>query len=68
MNESRTIVVGAGLAGLTAAATLARGGRAVPVLEGAEHVAGGRAAGTRTVSTSTSVRTRCTAPVVGWLC
>ena len=42
MNESRTIVVGGGLAGLTAAATLARGGHAVTVLEGAQHV-GGRA-------------------------
>lgn len=42
MNESRTIVVGGGLAGLTAAATLARGGQAVTVLEGAQHV-GGRA-------------------------
>jgi len=42
MSEPRTIVVGGGLAGLTAAATLARGGHAVTVLEGAEH-AGGRA-------------------------
>ena len=37
-----TVVVGGGLAGLTAAATIARTGRAVTVLEGGEHL-GGRA-------------------------
>ena len=42
MDTDRTIVVGGGLAGLTAAATLARSGRAVTVIEGAEHL-GGRA-------------------------
>ena len=38
----RTIVVGGGLAGLTAAATLAGRGHAVTVVEGADHL-GGRA-------------------------
>jgi phytoene dehydrogenase-like protein len=42
MDTDRTIVVGGGLAGLTAAATLARAGRPVTVVEGAEHL-GGRA-------------------------
>ncbi len=42
MDTDRTIVVGGGLAGLTAAATLARAGRPVTVIEGAEHL-GGRA-------------------------
>jgi phytoene dehydrogenase-like protein len=42
MNEPHTIVVGGGLAGLTAAATLARAGRRVTVLEAGEHL-GGRA-------------------------
>ena len=42
MEHPRTIVVGGGLAGLTAAATLARDGHAVTVVEGADHV-GGRA-------------------------
>ncbi len=44
MEQTRdlTIVVGGGLAGLTAAATVARGGRAVTVLEAADHL-GGRA-------------------------
>ena len=42
MDTDRTIVIGGGLAGLTAAATLARAGRAVTVVEGAEHL-GGRA-------------------------
>jgi phytoene dehydrogenase-like protein len=42
MDIDRTIVVGGGLAGLTAAATLARAGRPVTVVEGAEHL-GGRA-------------------------
>ena len=42
MEHTRTIVIGGGLAGLTAAATLARGGHAVTVVEGAEHL-GGRA-------------------------
>ena len=42
METDRTIVIGGGLAGLTAAATLARAGRAVTVVEGAEHL-GGRA-------------------------
>ena len=40
MEHARTIVIGGGLAGLTAAATLARGGHAVTVVEGAEHVGG----------------------------
>jgi phytoene dehydrogenase-like protein len=42
MEHARTIVIGGGLAGLTAAATLARGGHPVTVVEGAEHL-GGRA-------------------------
>jgi phytoene dehydrogenase-like protein len=42
MDTDRTIVIGGGLAGLTAAATLARAGRPVTVVEGAEHL-GGRA-------------------------
>ena len=42
MNEPHTIVIGGGLAGLTAAATLARAGRPVTVLEAGEHL-GGRA-------------------------
>ena len=42
MDEPQTIVIGGGLAGLTAAATLSRAGRPVIVLEAAEHV-GGRA-------------------------
>ena len=42
MEQPPTIVIGGGLAGLTAAATLARAGRPVTLLEGAEHV-GGRA-------------------------
>ena len=42
MDTDRTIVVGGGLAGLTAAATLARSGRAVTLIEGSEHL-GGRA-------------------------
>ena len=42
MNEPHTIIVGGGLAGLTAAATIARAGRQVTVLEAAEHL-GGRA-------------------------
>jgi len=40
--NERTIVVGGGLAGLTAAATLVKQGRPVTVVEGAEHL-GGRA-------------------------
>jgi phytoene dehydrogenase-like protein len=40
MENPRTIVIGGGLAGLTAAATLAKGGHAVTVVEGAEHVGG----------------------------
>lgn len=42
MNEPHTIVIGGGLAGLTAAATLAKAGRPVTVLEAGEHL-GGRA-------------------------
>jgi phytoene dehydrogenase-like protein len=42
MDTDRTIVIGGGLAGLTAAATLARQGRPVTVVEGADHL-GGRA-------------------------
>ena len=42
MEHTRTIVIGGGLAGLTAAASLARAGHAVTVVEGAEHL-GGRA-------------------------
>jgi phytoene dehydrogenase-like protein len=42
MDTDRTIVIGGGLAGLTAAATLARAGRPVTVVEGADHL-GGRA-------------------------
>lgn len=42
MEHAPAIVVGGGLAGLTAAATLARGGHRVVVVEGAEHL-GGRA-------------------------
>lgn len=42
MERDQVIVVGGGLAGLTAAATLARRGHAVTVFEGAEHL-GGRA-------------------------
>lgn len=42
MQNARTIVIGGGLAGLTAAAALARDGHAVTLVEGAEHV-GGRA-------------------------
>ena len=42
MDTTRTIVVGGGLAGLTAAATLARDGMPVTVVEGAAHL-GGRA-------------------------
>ncbi|MGI9029349.1 MAG: phytoene desaturase family protein [Ilumatobacteraceae bacterium] len=42
MDEPRTIVIGGGLAGLTAAATVARTGRTVTLLEGGEHL-GGRA-------------------------
>jgi phytoene dehydrogenase-like protein len=42
MHTDRTIVIGGGLAGLTAAATLARAGRPVTLVEGAEHL-GGRA-------------------------
>lgn len=41
-DQAPTIVVGGGLAGLTAAATLARAGHAVTVVEGAAHL-GGRA-------------------------
>ena len=40
MEHERTIVIGGGLAGLTAAATLARGGHPVTLVEGAEHVGG----------------------------
>ncbi|MEJ7719336.1 MAG: FAD/NAD(P)-binding protein [Ilumatobacteraceae bacterium] len=42
MDTLPTIVVGGGLAGLTAAATLARDGRSVVVIEGASQL-GGRA-------------------------
>ena len=42
MHAPHTIVIGGGLAGLTAAATLAKAGRPVVLLEGAEHL-GGRA-------------------------
>ncbi len=42
MDQPQTIVIGGGLAGLTAAATLVRQGRPVTVLEAAEHL-GGRA-------------------------
>ena len=42
MHQPRTIVIGGGLAGSTAAATLSRAGRPVLLLEAAEH-AGGRA-------------------------
>jgi phytoene dehydrogenase-like protein len=42
MDELPTIVVGGGLAGLTAAAAIAQSGRPVTVLEAAEHL-GGRA-------------------------
>jgi phytoene dehydrogenase-like protein len=42
MEPARTIVIGGGLAGLTAAAALARRGREVTVVEGAAHI-GGRA-------------------------
>jgi phytoene dehydrogenase-like protein len=42
MEPTRTIVVGGGLAGLTAAATIARAGGTVTLFEGAEHL-GGRA-------------------------
>jgi phytoene dehydrogenase-like protein len=42
MDNLPTIVVGGGLAGLTAAATLARAGHRVTLVEGADHV-GGRA-------------------------
>ncbi len=42
MRSADTIVIGGGLAGLSAAASLARSGRRVTVLEGAEHL-GGRA-------------------------
>ena len=42
MEQTRVIVIGGGLAGLTAAATLSTNGKAVTVVEGAEEI-GGRA-------------------------